>query len=66
MKKHAPIELTKKKGSKYLLQSRFTPKIVKSTYTERKNVDWRLIIDKMYFFLKSKCYKSKLGKACMS
>ena len=53
-------------GSKYLLQSRFKPKVGKTTYAERKNEDWLLIIGKIYFFLKSKCYKSKLGKACMS
>ena len=44
MKKHAPIMI------KYLLQSRFKPKVVKTTYTERKNADWILIIDKMLFF----------------
>ena len=49
MKKHAPIKLTKK-TIKYLLQSRFKPKVVKTTYTERKNADWILIIDKMIFF----------------
>ena len=56
-----------KKTIKYLLQSRFKPKVVKTTYTERKNADWVLIIGKMhFFFLKSKCNKSKLGNACMS
>ena len=39
-----------KKTIKYLLQSRFKPKVVKTTYTERKNADWLLIIDKMIFF----------------
>ena len=34
---------------KYLLQSRFKPKVVKTTYTERKNADWLLIIGKMHF-----------------
>ena len=63
--KHAPIKLTKKE-SKYQLQSRFKSKVVETTYTERKNADWLLIIDVIYFFPKSKCYKSKLGKACMS
>ena len=37
---------------KYLLQSRFKPKVVKTTYTERKNADWLLIIGKMLFFSK--------------
>ena len=34
-------------------------------FTERRNEDWLLIIGKIYFFLKSECYKSKLGKACL-
>ena len=29
----------KKKPIKYLLHSRFKPKVVKTTYTERKNAD---------------------------
>ena len=65
MKIHALIKL-QKQGSKYLLQSRFKPKVVKTTYTEKKNEDWLLVIGKIYFFLKSKCYKSKLGKVSMS
>ena len=56
-----------KKTIKYILQSRFKPKVVKTTYTEREDADWVLIIGKMlFFFLKSKCNKSKLDKACMS
>ena len=38
-----------KKKIKYLLQSRVKPKVVKTTYTERKNADWLLIIGKMHF-----------------
>ena len=49
MKKHAPTKLTKKK-IKYLLHSRFKPKVVKITYTERKKADWLLIIGKMDLF----------------
>ena len=56
-----------KKTIKYILQSRFKPKVVKTTYTEREDADWVLIIGKMlFFFLKSKCNKSKLDKASMS
>ena len=65
MKKHAPIKLTKTR-IKISTSEQIKPKVVKTTYTERKNEDWLLIIGKIYFFLKSKCYKSKLGKACMS
>ena len=39
-----------KKKIKYLLHSRFKPKVVKITYTERKKADWLLIIGKMDFF----------------
>ena len=58
MKKDAPIKLTRK-GSIYLLPRRFKPKIGKSTYIEGKKFDCLLIIGKIYFFVKSKCYKSK-------
>ena len=51
MKIHALIKL-QKQGSKYLLQSRFKPKVVKTTYTKRKKEDWLLIIGKIYFFSK--------------
>ena len=46
-------------GSKYPLQSRFKPKVGKTTYTERRKAYWFLIIGKIYFFLKSKYFKSK-------
>ena len=39
-----------KKTIKYILQSRFKPKVVKTTYTEREDADWVLIIGKMLFF----------------
>ena len=39
-----------KKTIKYLLQSRFKPKVVKTTYTERENADWVLTIGKMHYF----------------
>ena len=49
MKKHPLIKLQKQR-SKYLLQSRFKPKVVKTTYTQRENEDWLLIIGKFIFF----------------
>ena len=57
-----------KKTIKYLLQSRFKPKVVKTTYTEKKKkADWALNTrQNVFFFLKSKCNKSELDKACMS
>ena len=46
------------KGSKYLIRSRFKPKIEKNTYIKREKTDWPFIIAKSYlFFIKSKCYK---------
>ena len=57
MEKDAPIKL-KRIGSKCLLPRRFKPKIGKSTYTEEKKFDCFLILGKIYFFVKSKCYKS--------
>ena len=47
------------KVSKHLLPRRFKPKIGKSTYIEGKRFDCLLIISKIYFFVKTKCYKSK-------
>ena len=38
---------------KYLLQSRFKTKVVKTTYTERKKADWLLIIRKMHFLFQN-------------
>ena len=49
----------RRNGSKYLLQSRFKPRLGKTTYTERRKAHWFLIIGKTYFFLNSKCFKSK-------
>ena len=54
--KYAPIKITRK-VSKHLLPRRFNPKIGKSTYIEGKKFDCLLIISKIYFFLKSKCFK---------
>ena len=58
MEKDAPTKLTRK-VSKHLLPRRFRPKIGKSTYIEGKKFDCLLIVGKTYFFVKSKCYKSK-------
>ena len=52
-------EMQEGNGSKYLLQSRFKPKVRKITYTERKKACWFLIISKICFFLNSKRFKSK-------
>ena len=49
-------------GSKYLLQGIFSPKLGKSTYTQKRKGEWFLIIDIFLFFVKSKCYKSKTDK----
>ena len=57
MEKDAPIKLTRK-GSECLLPRRFKPKIGKSTYTEGEIFECFLILGKIYFFVKSKCYKS--------
>ena len=59
MRKDAPINLRRKR-IKYLLQTRFRPKVGKTTYIGREKSDHFLIIDKIYFFLKPKCYKSKI------
>ena len=39
-----------KKTIKHILQSRFTPKVLKTTYTGREDADWVLLIGKMHFF----------------
>ena len=52
-------EMQEENGSKYPLQSRFKPKVGKTTYTERRKAYWFLIIGKIYVFLKSKCFKRK-------
>ena len=36
------------------------------TLKKKNNVDWLLIISKIYFFLKFKCYKSRFTKTCVS
>ena len=58
MKNDAPTKLTRKVW-KYLLPRRFKPKIGKSKKKKKKKFDCLLIIGKIYFFVKSKCYKSK-------
>ena len=58
MKKDAPIELTRKL-SKHLLPRRFKPNMGKSTYIKGNKIHCLLIVCKTYFFVKSKCYKSK-------
>ena len=50
------------KGSKYLLLLRFKPRVKKTSYTERKNTHWLLLIGTIYFFGKSKFWKSKFTK----
>ena len=40
-------------------QEKLLALIGKITYIERKKLDCFLIIGKIYFFVKSKCYKSK-------
>ena len=42
-------EMQEENGSKYLLQSRFKPKVRKITYTERRKACWFLIISKNFF-----------------
>ena len=61
MRKNAPKNLPRK-SSKISTSGIFSPKLGKSTYTEKRKANWFLIINKINFFAKSKCYNSKTDK----
>ena len=61
MRKDAPKNFTKK-WIKISTSGIFSPKLGKSTYAGKRKVDWFLIINKIYFFAKQKCYNSKINK----
>ena len=58
MRKDAPKNLTRK-WIKISTSGIFSPKVGKSSYIEKRKADVFLIINKIYFFAKSKCYNSK-------